>query len=200
MLRLEDPVVRQAFVVTFLLFAARSLLACQCPDPPTESVAAARSDVVAVGRISGLSRVPRLPIGAVSLEDVVIATMAVDTSWRRAESTLQIVAGFSDCDYRDFVVGETYLVFAASEIPGVGKRADVVWAPRCWPTRRHKGAIAELGEPMFKSKGSVESGMEGDEQRRIRSRQGVLVALVGLIVLAALALVFFRRRRGGVTG
>lgn len=181
------------------LFVARLVQACQCDDRPTVRAAAARSDVVAVGRISRVTRAAGFKIGETRLENPVVATMIVDASWKREARTLEIIGGFSDCDFTEFAVGHRYLVFAVSEIPGVGNHDTAVWAPRCWPTQRRDSSwtiLPELGEPMFRSKTLLDPGVKTSTEpdRVSRTKRGVVAGVLALAILVGIsALVLFRK-------
>lgn len=181
------------------LLVARQAQACQCGERPTVPVAAARSDVVAIGRISRIAHAPGLRVGEVHLEDPIVATMVVEASWKRRVHKLEIISGFSDCEYRDFTVGQRYLVFAASEIPSVGKHDTVVWAPRCWPTQQQGGSgtlLPELGEPMFRSTALPDRGVTTriESSKAIGTTRGVLTGVLVLaLALGISAVALFRR-------
>jgi hypothetical protein len=157
-------------------------------------MAAARSDVVAAGRIVQLKRVPRLSIGSMQLEKATIAKLIVDVSWRRSVSTLDIVTAFSDCDYNEFVLGRQYIVFAEYDIARLGKRDGMVWAPRCLPTQRREYVslteIRDLGQPIFTRKAEA-SGVTSARQ----PTSGALIraAIIVAIVIVAAALIIRRR-------
>ncbi len=175
------------------LLVAWTAQACQCGERPTVSVAAAHSDVVAIGRISRVAHAAGFKIGKTRLEDSIVATMVVEASWKRSAHTLEIISGFSDCDYRDFAVGQRYLVFAASEVPGVGKHDTAVWAPRCWPTQQRDSfgeMLPELGEPLYRSNTLPDHGVKTPTE----SRHGVVAAVLVLtLVVGISAMALFRR-------
>jgi hypothetical protein len=159
------------------------------------------SSTVAVGRIESLTTIYVVPVGATRLERAVVAEMIVDTSWKQPVGSLKILTSFSDCDYRNFQLGRRYLVFADSEIGGFGRHSDLVWAPRCWPSRELdplEKIPSQLGEPMFRRprtnvphgsrQGAVQRGYVG-----LRPRL-VIAAVLTHVLAAGVALLSLWRR------
>jgi hypothetical protein len=182
---------RSAFALC-VFFAVRGVVACQCVDRPSIEQALKRSDVVAIGRVLQVTPATDVVVEGVRLKAASIAVMEVEQSWKGARRRVDLVFGFSDCDYSDFRAGQRYLFFAVSSVPGLGKLASAVWAPRCWPTQPWQtSAPRELGAPAAND--AVDQGHAAEAP--VRKSDYRLVLLTGGAFLAiAVAAVLLRRR------
>jgi hypothetical protein len=172
------------------LAVAYPVAACQCTGRLQLNDALRRSDIVVLGRVAEVRAVERLAIGKHELDSPVVTRLLVTAAWKGDVRELQIPGSFSDCDFRGFEPGAEYLVFAETDIAGLGTKRGYAWASRCLPTQRRDqltaAELSALGSPLFRT-GSVASQPRADVAitRRWKVIGGSALALILALVLAA---------------